>query len=161
MARALHLIPGPGLKLTWHPESDDHYGCALIFAVFSGSLTIIGYREAVPWMIFVGWALAPVALYCLRVSQTTILPSAGLVIFELIFFGCARPYRRTRPLRDFTAVVRKLSTSDEGDTVFVGLRPATGRVIWLRYYTGHALARSSFESRRIATATGLPVEEVS
>ena len=111
-------------------------------------------------MVFVSLVLS---LLLLIEQDTRIDATAGIVICEHRLFGRYLVYRRRESLSGFSGVeIQRLSNPDDVDTVFVGLRRHSGRLMGVQYVDA-GRGKRSCEAERIAQSlsesTGLDIHE--
>ena len=148
-------MPGQNLRLNWHPPGFKPWlagaGC---FAA--------GLRQTVlPLRIF-GLLFMVAAGFFLVWQETIIDMQSRQLLREGRLFGRLCVWRRHYPLGEFVAVTcRRVVRSGEAETIFVGLRRNTGRIMEVGYFN-----RSSDYSQarglacRLVEATGLLLVEI-
>ena len=114
---------------------DQHFIAVAASGVGVGCLALGLYQHAMSAPA-IGVVSLFIAFFCFVKKQTSIDTESRIVSREGYLFGRLRLWFRRRPLSDFVAVrCRRCPKPGENDTVFIGLRRRTGRVMELRYYT--------------------------
>ena len=147
----------------WHPPGIDQYFMVVAATGFGVIFLALGlYQHAISASTF-GVVFLLVGFFCFVEQHTSIDTESRMVSREGCLFGRFRLWLRRRPLSDFVAVrCRRYPHPGENDTVFIGLRPRTGRVMELRYYSvahGSLPFQALSEASWLAEITGLPLDK--
>ena len=115
------------------------------------------------WPAIIGYAFLICGFFLFIDQQTRIDTESHLVTREGRLFGWLRLWFTRRSLGDFTAVTcHRVEHVRDNDSVFIGLRRRTGRVMELCYFTvasGHPCEQARKEAQHLAQRLGLPLDE--
>jgi hypothetical protein len=154
----------PISSYNWHPYTKRRYAFALGAAVFVIVvwLTTRGGIEWAPRIIAL--LIFLVSLFLLVEQDTKVDRKAGVVIREGWLFGRFLVWRWRDRLDQFIGVgFRRQHDPDGGnDTVFVGLRRRSGRLVPVQYFyagPGQPCSEAERVGRSLLEATGLEFHE--
>lgn len=133
-----------------------------ICALGAVSLLVASRHVSSPWSIF-GYVFLVVGFFALVEQQTRIDTESHKVSREGRLFGWLRLWFTRHPLGDFTAVTcRRFEQAQENDTIFIGLRRQSGRVMEVRQFTvanGYPCESAHREAEALARRLGLPLDD--
>jgi hypothetical protein len=120
-------------------------------------------HESSHWPTIIGYVFLICGFFMFVDQQTRIDTQSHLVFREGRLFGYLRLWFTRRSLGDFTAVTcRRVEHIRSNDSVFIGLRRQTGRVMELCYFTvatGYPCEQARREAQLLAQRLGLPLDE--
>jgi hypothetical protein len=156
------------ISYSWHPYPRLWTYAMGIFACTLGALVLwltSHQKFGVPSVL--GYVFVVLGFFTCVEQQTRIDTESHRVYREGRLFGWLRLWFTRRPLGDFTAVtLRRVQHYDDAaggnDSVFVGLKRQTGRVMEVCYFTvanGYPCERAHSEAQGLAQMLGLPLDE--
>lgn len=154
----------PVLRYKWHPYTRRHNYFMAVCGVALGIAGWLATGEERNWAPRI--LVCVFVLFCLLLlvdHETRIDVAASLVISEGRLFGRYLVWRRQAWVSDFTTVgFRRHRHSDGNDTVFVGLRRRSGRLMAVQYFSvgaGYPCDEAERAARNLAEATGLEIHQ--
>ena len=140
------------------------YLVGALFVVFgSFVLWVPGTSASSYWPTIIGYAFLICGFFTFVDQQTRIDTQSHLVFREGRLFGSVRLWFTRRSLGDFTAVTcHRFEHIRSNDSIFIGLKRQTGRVMELCYFTvasGHPCEQARREAQHLAQRLGLPLDE--
>jgi|SRR6516165_9407573 hypothetical protein len=153
----------PISRYNWHPHSKRRYVFAF-GAVALGIVIWFATRGESDWSPrLITSAVVLVSLFLLVEQDAKVDGEAGVMIREGRLFGRFLVWRWRDRLTDFDGVgFRRQHDPEDGDTVFVGLRRPSGRLVAIRYFFVGA-GRPCYEAEKVARSlsetTGLQLYE--
>ncbi len=153
----------PQSRYKWHPHTRRRYAFA-VGAVALGVVVWLVTRGESDWSPrIITLVVVLVSLFLLVEQDTEIDAQAGMVIREGRLFGRYLVWRWRDRLSDFTGVGFRRHHDPEGDdTMFVGLKRRSGRLMPIQYFFAGA-GKPCYEAERVGRSlselTGLQVHE--
>lgn len=153
----------PVSSYNWHPHTKRRY--AFTFGALALAAVVWfatrGESDLSPRIIT--FAVVFVSLFLLVEQDARVDSQAGMMVREGRLFGRFLVWRWRNRLSGFTGIgFRRQHDPEDGDTVFVGLRRQSGRLVAIRYYFVGA-GQPCYEAERVgqslAEATGLQLYE--
>src|SRR4051812_43340372 len=119
---------------TWHPQqTKGRYAFAAAAVALAAFVWLTTRNEPEVWPRVLASFFALVAVALLIEQDTRVDADAYTVVREGRLFGRFRVWLWRHPLSEFTAVAMRRQSDPEGcDTVFVGLRRRSGRLMAVR-----------------------------
>jgi hypothetical protein len=148
----------------WHPYTKRRYAFTVGAAVFV-TVVWLTTRGGIEWAPrIMALFIFLVSLFLLIEQDTKVDRPADVMIREGWLFGRFLVWRRRHLLSEFTGVGFRRQHDSEGgnDTVFVGLRRRSGRLVAIRYFLvgrGQPCYEAERIGRSLSEATGLQLHE--
>jgi len=151
---------------SWHPEKTGRYAISIVMAAVALCGWVATRSEPQEQPLILACTFAVVALAAaLHVDHDTCVDAdARTVVRESRLFGRFRVWLWHYPLSEFTGVAmqRESDPGEGSDTVFVGLRQRSGRLMWVCYFhagVGKPCVEAELVARSLADATGLQLHK--
>jgi hypothetical protein len=153
----------PVSSYNWHPHTRRRY--AFTFGAIALAVVVWfathGESDWSPRIITL--VVVVVSLFLLVEQDARVDSQAGVMIREGRLFGRLLVWRWRDRLSDFTGVgFRRQHDPEDGDTVFVGLRRRSGRLVAIRYFfvaAGQPCYEAERVGRSLSDTTGLQLHE--
>ena len=155
-------MPGQILRLNWHPPGFKPRLVATVIGLTGAGCLMAGLWQAILPLLIFGLLFLAAAGFFLVQQETIVDGEARQLVLEGRRFGRFCLWRRRYPLSEFAAVTcRRVIRAGEAETIFVGLRRITGRIMEVGYFNrGADYSQARSLADRLVEATGLPVEEM-
>jgi hypothetical protein len=153
----------PISSYNWYPPTKQRYAITL-GAVVLAVIVWLATRGESDWSPrIITLVVVFVSLFLLVEQDARVDGQAGLMIREGRLFGRFLVWRWRDQLSDFTSVgFRRQHDPESGDTVFVGLRRRSGRLVAIQYFfvgAGQPCLEAERAGRSLSETTGLPLHE--
>jgi hypothetical protein len=151
-------------RYNWHPQKKRWRYAFAVIAVALGIVVWFATRSESDWLprILIFFFVV-VSLFLLIEQDVRVDGEAGVVVREGRLFGRYLVWRIRDRLSDFTGVgFRRHHDPDGGDTVFVGLRRHSGRLVAIQYFSvgaGGPCHEAEKAGRSLSEVTGLQLHD--
>ncbi len=150
-------------QYNWHPYTRRRYAFA-VCAVAGGLAVWFAMRGESDWLPrIIPLCFVLISLFLIVEQSARVDVATGTVIRDGRLFGRYLVWRWRNRLSDFTGVGFLRNNDPEGgDTVFVGLRRRSGRLMAIQYFfvgSGFPCNEAERVGRSLSENTGLPLNE--